>query len=50
MKEESREPTLEEIHKLMKENNMDFYNAREKTYGGKPPTGYSSWGDYWKSY
>lgn len=54
MKEESREPTLEEIYKLMREQNLDFYNAREKlrekAYGGKPPEGFQSWGDYWKAY
>ena len=24
--------------------------ARGKAYGGKPPNGFQSWGDYWKSY
>ena len=48
------EPTEEEIRRYMKENNENYYNARERlrehAYGGKPPGGYSSWGDYWKSY
>ena len=52
--ENGTEPSSEEIEAFMKANNMDFYNARERlqeaAYGGKPPGGYSSWGDYWKSY
>lgn len=48
------EPTEEEIQEYMKANNMDFYNARERlreaAYGGLPPRGYSSWGEYWKAY
>ena len=48
------EPTEEEIRRYMKENNENYYNARERlrehAYGGKPPGGYRSWGDYWKSY
>jgi hypothetical protein len=39
----------------MKEHRGEtYYTAREKlrelAYGGKPPDGYASWGDYWKSY
>ena len=49
-----REPTEQEIQEYMKENNENYYNARERlrenAYGGKPPGGYRSWGDYWKSY
>jgi len=50
---DGKEPTLEEIERYMKENKTDFYNTREAlreaAYGGKPPLGYQSWGDYWKS-
>jgi hypothetical protein len=48
------EDKYNEIFQFMKENDMDYYNAREilreKAYGGKPPEGFQSWGDYWKSY
>ena len=51
---EGKEPTKKEIEKYMKEHNTSYYNAREKlreyAYGGKPPGGHQSWGDYWKSY
>lgn len=54
MLEEAKEPTLKEIFALIEENEMNFYQAREilreKAYGGKPPEGFQSWGDYWKSY
>lgn len=47
-----KEPTDLEIRELMKEGES-YYSAREKlrekAYGGKPPYGYQSWGDYWKS-
>ena len=48
------EPTKEQVEILMKNNpKHSFYTAREelqeKAYGGKPPHGYASWGDYWKS-
>ncbi len=50
-----REPTRMEIENYMMNNwGETYYTAREKlresAYGGKPPNGYSSWGDYWKSY
>ena len=48
----NREPTDDEIKKHMKNNNENYYNSREKlreeSYGGKPPMGYRSWGDYHK--
>jgi hypothetical protein len=52
--EECKEPTDEEIRVEMKRIKENYYVSREalrqKAYGGKPPGGYSSWGDYWKSY
>jgi hypothetical protein len=52
--EACKEPTYYEIRQLEIESGLNYYNARErlreKAYGGKPPGGYSSWGDYWKSY
>lgn len=49
-----KEPTQEEVEKRMKETGERFYDAREAlreaAYGGKPPDGFASWGDYWKSY
>ena len=52
--EQGSEPTSEAIQAYMKEHNENYYNAREalrnKAYGGKPPHGFQSWGDYWKSY
>lgn len=46
------EPTEEEIRRLMESTGENYYNARERlreaAYGGKPPHGYGSWGDYWK--
>lgn len=48
---------LSEEEKRIKElmaTGMSFYNAREQAreekYGGKPPEGFRSWGDYWKAY
>ena len=50
----NKEPSNEEIEKYAKANKVDLYTAREKlreqAYGGKPPFGFQSWGDYWKSY
>ena len=50
----SKEPTAEEIRDYAKRNGYSHYTARERlreqAYGGKPPNGYRSWGDYWKSY
>lgn len=50
--ENCREPSEEDINSLMKSANLSYYGARERlreeSYGGKPPSGYSSWGDYWK--
>lgn len=52
--ETCKEPTAREIKAFMEANGENYYNAREqlreKAYGGKPPGGYQSWGDYWKSY
>jgi len=49
-----KEPTGDEIKKRMKETGERFYDARERlreaVYGGKPPYGFASWGDYWKQY
>lgn len=46
-----REPTEDEILKYMADNNENYYNAgerlREDQYGGLPPDGYTSWGDFW---
>ena len=52
---DGKEPTMDEIRKYMEENpNLGYYTAREewrnKAYGGYPPEGFRSWGDYWKSY
>ena len=47
------DPTDEEIKKEMARTGQAFYNTREllreKAHGGKPPNGFSSWGDYYKS-
>ena len=49
-----KEPSPEEVAQSMQDDALSFYEAREqlreKAYGGKPPGGYASWGDYWKSY
>lgn len=46
------EPNNDEIEKYMKEHNENYYCSREKlreeAYGGKPPQGFGSWGDFWK--
>ena len=48
------EPTEKQIQEYMKTNSENWYNARERlrevAYGGLPPRGYSSWGEYWKAY
>lgn len=49
------EPTTEEIAAFMGANpDHSWYTAREalreKAYGGKPPNGFQSWGDYWKAF
>jgi hypothetical protein len=48
------EPTREEIDQYMKEHDTNFYNAREalreRAYGGKPPRGFVSWGEFWKNF
>jgi len=48
------EPTEEQIRQRMKDTGLDWYNVREQLreekYGEKPPAGYQSCGDYWKSY
>ena len=51
----SAEPCIKDIQKIQAEDaGHTFYTAREeareRAYGGKPPTGYQSWGDYWKNY
>jgi hypothetical protein len=48
------EPSDEEIRLHMQEHKGEsYYTAREKlrrkAYGGNPPFGFSSWGDYFKS-
>lgn len=53
--EEGVEPTDEEVREHAKRNpHLGSYcsreELREKAYGGKPPGGFQSWGDYWKSY
>ena len=52
--ETGTEPSLEEVAQSMQDDELSFYEAREqlreKVYGGKPRGGYTSWGDYWKSY
>ena len=60
IKREKREPDDSEVFQYIKETgrNLSYYNAREElrelAYGGsvgsKPPHGFQSWGDYWKSY
>jgi hypothetical protein len=49
----SKEPTEKDIQARMELTGENYYGARErlreKAYGGKPPEGCSSWGDYWKS-
>jgi hypothetical protein len=51
---QGKEPSENEIREYMGYSGFDYYNARETlrelAYGGKPPGGYSSWGDYWKAY
>jgi len=50
----SKEPSEDEIMEEMERTGEGYYNAREKlrerAYGGKPPAGFDSWGDYWKAY
>lgn len=47
------EPSNESVQKHMESSGKGYYGAREdlreEAYGGKPPTGFQSWGDYWKS-
>ena len=49
----NREPTEEEISICMESDSLTYYGAREKlrekSYGGKPPGGFQSWGDYHKT-
>lgn len=53
VKPQNSEPTHSETIKYMEQHTENYYNSREQlrelAYGGKPPQGYSSWGDYWKS-
>lgn len=48
-----KEPAAEKIQGIMDETGESFYNVRERlreeAYGGKPPHGFLSWGDYFKS-
>lgn len=48
-----KEPDHEQIIQHMQQHKENYYNSREQlrelAYGGKPPGGYASWGDYWKS-
>ncbi len=53
--QDAKEPTEKEIKDAMAQNpNKSFYEVREElrnsAYGSKPPSGFQSWGDYWKSY
>ncbi len=53
--EEGKEPTEKEIQRAMAASpGKSYYEVREElrnsAYGSKPPSGYQSWGDYWKSY
>jgi hypothetical protein len=48
-------PAEEKIQLYLREHpELDYYNAREilrnLAYGGSPPGGYKTWGDYWKAY
>lgn len=47
------EPSQEEVLEYMQQHNENYYASREilreQAYGGKPPSGHPSWGDYWKS-
>lgn len=50
-----KEPTDKEIFDYVKKHpGESHYSAREtlreRAYGGKPPDGFQSWGDYWKAY
>lgn len=49
------EPSDDEISDFLAKNpGHSWYTAREKlreqAYGGRPPGGFQSWGDYWKAY
>jgi len=52
--EQCKSPTEKDVQEYMKLNKETYYVSREalrnRAYGGTPPNGYSSWGDYWKSY
>ena len=50
-----KEPTLRHIKTYMNDHpDIDYYEAREVlrelAYGGKPPSPYTSWDDYWRSF
>lgn len=49
-----RQDSEDLIAQYMEEHHENYYNAREKLrekeYGGKPPQGFQSWGDYWKAF
>ena len=49
---QGEEPSDNEIIVYMRQHRLSFYQAREtlreKAYGGKPPHGFTCWGDYWK--
>lgn len=50
-----RHPSDSDVFDHMKEHpSKSFYSAREdlrnEAFGGLPPIGYESWGDFWKSY
>jgi hypothetical protein len=53
-KPKNEEPSDSEVKEYMETNNENYYSSREalreKSYGGKPPSGYASWGDYWKAF
>ena len=49
-----KEPSHKIIREKSRREGTSHYQAREtlreQAYGGKPPNGHQSWGDYWKSY
>ena len=49
----AEEPSEEQIKAYENANNVSYYTARDclriLAYGDTP-TGYASWGDYWKTY
>ncbi len=48
------EPSEQKIREYMRIYQTNWYSAREKAredaYGGRPPSGFTDWGTYWKCY